>query len=75
MAEAAAPSMPATDRSSATSRLLRSWQLVAAPMVGASDPAWRMLLRRHGAQLVYTQMLESERFVNDAHYRREVRHT
>lgn len=74
-AAAAAASTPAEeDAATRRRRLLRSWRLVAAPMVGASDPSWRMLLRRHGAQLVYTQMLESERFVNDDNYRREVTH-
>ena len=38
--------------------------LVAAPMVGASDLAFRLLCRRHGTQLCYTEMLHSDRIVD-----------
>jgi tRNA-dihydrouridine synthase len=40
--------------------------LVAAPMVGVSDLAFRLLCRRHGTQLCYTEMLHSDRLVSDA---------
>ena len=47
---------------------------VAAPMVGCSDVAYRLLVRRHGATLAYTQMYEAARLLADADgtgYRRE----
>ena len=43
---------------------------VVGPMVGASDLAFRLLCRRHGADCCYTEMLFSERLVNDEEYRR-----
>lgn len=45
---------------------------VVAPMVGASDLAFRLLCRRHGADLCYTEMLSSPRFVEEEAYRRSL---
>ena len=44
-------------------------QHIVAPMVGASELAFRLLCRRYGATLAYTPMMSSERFSVDAQYR------
>ena len=48
---------------------------VAAPMVGCSDLAFRLLCRRYGADLCYTEMFFADRFVSDAAYRDSVFHS
>jgi tRNA-dihydrouridine synthase 1 len=44
---------------------------ILAPMVGASELAFRLLCRRYGATLAYTPMINSDRFVADEAYRKQ----
>ncbi len=56
------PPMPITDE---------CLKYVVAPMVGASELAFRLLCRRYGATIAYTPMINSEKFAIDETYRSE----
>ena len=50
--------------------LLGSPQRIVAPMVDHSELAYRMLCRKYGSQLVYTQMFHARMFLESEEYRR-----
>jgi tRNA-dihydrouridine synthase 1 len=43
---------------------------ICAPMVGASELAFRLLCRRYGCPMAYTPMISSTRFAQDEEYRK-----
>lgn len=53
-------------------RQIGSPKLVVAPMVDNSELAYRQLTRRYGAQLVYTQMFNSNIFIQSKVVRKQL---
>jgi len=56
----------------AAAPLLPPHRYVLAPMVGASELAFRLLARRYGAQLAYTPMMDANQFASCSEYRRGI---
>jgi tRNA-dihydrouridine synthase 1 len=52
-------------------RLNFDYKYILAPMVGASELAFRLLARKYGAQLAYTPMMSSTSFARDEEYRQQ----
>ena len=48
---------------------------ILAPMVGASELAFRLLCRRYGTQLAYTPMMSAQKFASSQTYREDEFHT
>ena len=46
-------------------------RFISAPMVDQSNLAWRLLVKRHGADLAFTQMHHARNFVIDKRYRED----
>ncbi len=64
-----AEAVPRPMKRKAVAPLPFACRTVAAPMVGASDLPFRLLCRRHGVELAYTEMLIAERVVGEPEYR------
>lgn len=46
-------------------------RFISAPMVDQSSLSWRVLVKRHGADLAFSQMMHGRNFLNDRKYRSE----
>ena len=52
-------------------RSIGSPKFVSAPMVDQSELAWRLLVKRNGADLAFSQMMHARNFQTDPKYRRD----
>jgi tRNA-dihydrouridine synthase 1 len=48
---------------------------ILAPMVGASELAFRLLCRKYGAEIAYTPMMNADSFVNDIEYQKRIEYS
>jgi tRNA-dihydrouridine synthase len=46
-------------------------RFISAPMVDQSSLSWRLLVKKHGTDLAYSQMMHARNYVNDKKYRDE----
>ena len=46
-------------------------KFISAPMVDQSSLPWRLFVRKHGADLAFSQMMHGKNFINDRKYRRD----
>lgn len=60
---------PSTSNAGLSTKLPFRYTVAAAPMVDQSDLAFRLLARRHGCDVTYTQMFMVDEYVADSSYR------
>lgn len=56
-------------KTSTTTLPIKDWKYIMAPMVGASELAFRLLCRKYGTQMCYTPMMMASQFATSSEYR------